>query len=151
MRPMTDQPDTARVLIVADRAAATPGLLDTIRGRAARGPASFRVLLPNPAAAEWNPTHPEHHAHLDEAQRELDAALPSISEAAGTTVEGSVSGRHDPMDAVEETLNTDPYDEIILATAPHPIEARLHIDLAHRLAHLGLPLTVVGGASHSAD
>lgn len=144
---MNAQPESARVLIITDRAAATPGLLDTVRGRAARGPAKFHALMPNPAAAEWNPTHPEHHSHLAEAQRELDDALPSISEAAGSKVDGMVSGRHDPMDAVEETLNAEPFDELILATAPHPVEARLHVDLGHRLAHLGLPLTVVGGAS----
>ncbi len=35
------------------------------------------------------------------------------------------------------------FDEIILATAPHDIEAWLHIDLPHRVAHLGLPVTTV--------
>lgn len=133
-------------MIITDRSSVTPGLLDAVRGRAARGPTSFQVLMPNPAAAEWNPTHPEHHAHLREVQQELGASLPALSEAAGSSVTGTVSVRHDPMDVVEEALRAERFDEIILATAPHPIEARLHIDLPHRLAHLGLPLTVVGGS-----
>jgi hypothetical protein len=47
------------------------------------------------------------------------------------------------MDAIEETLHEEPFDEIILATTPHRIEAWLHVDLPHRVAHLGLPLTEV--------
>jgi hypothetical protein len=136
-------PDSTRVLVVTDRIAATPALLDTIRGRSARGPAEFRVLVPNPAPAEWNPTHPERHDKIAEAEHALAEALPGIEEAAGHPVEGVVSIRHDPMDAIEETLHAEPFDEIILATAPHRIERWLHVDLPHRVAHLGLPVTSV--------
>lgn len=103
----------------------------------------FRILVPNPAPAEWNPTHPERHTKIAEAERELAGAIPQIEQAAGHAVEGVVSIRHDPMDAIEETLLAEPFDEIILATAPHPIERRLHLDLPHRVAHLGLPVTTV--------
>ncbi len=136
-------PNTTRVLVVTDRIVATPGLLDTIRGRAARGPAEFRILVPNPAPAEWNPTHPDRHSKAAEARVVLSAVLPLIEEAAGHAVEGFVSTRHDPMDAIEETLHDEPFDEIILATTPHRIEGWLHVDLPHRVAHLGLPVTTV--------
>jgi len=139
---MTPQ-DRTRVLIVTDRTAATPALLDTVRGRAARGPAEFRVLVPNPAPAEWNPTHPERHDKVAEAKRVLTGALPLVEEAAGHPVEGDVSIRHDPMDAIEETLNDEPFDEIILAMAPHGVARWLHVDLPRRVAHLGLPVTTV--------
>lgn len=131
------------MLVVTDRIAATPALLDTIRGRAARGPAEFRVLVPNPARAEWHATHPERRDKVDEAKRVLAAALPLVAEAAGHPVEGAVSIRHDPMDAIEETLHAEPFDEIILATAPHGVERWLHIDLPRRVAHLGVPVTTV--------
>jgi len=134
-----------RILVVTDRAATTPGLLDTIRGRAARGPAEFRILVPNPAPAEWHPAHPERHDKAAEAQRVLTQALPLVEEAAGHAVEGYVSTRHDPMDAIEETLHDEPFDEIILATRPHNVERWLHVDLPHRVAHLGLPVTTVTG------
>jgi hypothetical protein len=132
-----------RVLVVTDRTAATPALLDTIRGRAARGPAEFRILVPNPAAAEWHPTHPERRDKVVEAEAVLAAALPLVEEAAGHAVQGVVSIRHDPMDAIEDALQDARFDEIILATAPHGIERWLHVDLPHQVAHLGLPVTTV--------
>src|SRR5439155_19613794 len=49
----------ARVLVVTDRTAATPALLQAVHERAVRSPAEFRVLVPNPAPAEWHPFHPE--------------------------------------------------------------------------------------------
>jgi hypothetical protein len=48
------------------------------------------------------------------------------------------------MDAIEEMLHDEPFDEIILSVAPHPIERWLHVDLPHRLALLGVPVTSVG-------
>src|SRR5262245_36672092 len=39
----------ARVLVVAHKTAATPALLDAVAERAARGPATFTLLVPNPA------------------------------------------------------------------------------------------------------
>lgn len=134
----------ARILVVTDRVEATPALLDSIRGRAARGPTEFHVLVPNPAPAEWHPTHPERHDKLAEAGAVLAGVLPLIEDAAGSPVDGVVSIRHDPMDAIEETLHTDArFDEIILFTTPHRIESWLHVDLPHRVAHLGLPVMTV--------
>lgn len=133
-----------RILVVTDRVEASPALLDGIRGRAARGPATFHVLVPNPAPAEWHPTHPERHDKLAEARKVLADVLPLIEEAAGGHVDGEVSIRHDPMDAVEEVLHAGAdFDEIILLTTPHHVEEWLHVDLPHRLAHLGLPVTAV--------
>ncbi len=134
----------AQVLVIADRSAATPALLDAVRGRAARGPAAgFQVLVPNPAPAEWHPTHPGLHDKASEAEGVLSELLPRVREATGTRVEGSVSIRHDPMDAIEEALRGGSFDEIILSTLPHGVSGWLHVDLAHRVAHLGLPVTTV--------
>ena len=47
------------------------------------------------------------------------------------------------MDAVEETLRDGDFHEIIVSTPPRHMSTRLHADLSHRLAHLGLPLTTV--------
>jgi uncharacterized membrane-anchored protein len=53
------------------------------------------------------------------------------------------------MDAIEETLHDEPFDELIIATTPHHIEGWLHVDLPHRASHLGLPVITVptGGAA----
>jgi len=89
--------------------------------------------------------HPERHDKAREAERVLAGAIPLVEEAAGQAVKGMVSIRHDPMDAIEETLQDEPFDEIILATAPHGVERWLHVDLPRRVAHLGLPVTTVTG------
>jgi uncharacterized membrane-anchored protein len=134
---------SAEVLVVAHRmTAATPALLEAIRDRVVRGPATFHVLVPNPAEHAELTDEERQRIHL-EGEHALALALPLIDEAAGETVHGSVSARHDPMDAIEETLRAGEFHEIILSTPPHHISALLHADLPHRVAHLGLPLTTV--------
>ncbi len=136
-----EQP-SANVLVVAHRTAATPALLDAIRARAAEGPAGFHLLVPNPAD----------HAEVTEAERDkahtegdhvLALALPLIDQAAGEHATGSVSIRHDPMDAIEETLHDGDFHEIILSTLPRSVSRWLHIDLPSRVEHLGVPVTTV--------
>ncbi|WP_156028219.1 hypothetical protein [Candidatus Solirubrobacter pratensis] len=128
---------------MTDRTAATPALLRAIRERVARGPAVFRVLVPNPAPVEWHPLHPKRHDKVEEAERVLLRALPRIQDAVDGAVRGRVSVRHDAMDAIEEMLHDEPFDEIILSMAPRRGEGWPHLDLPHRLAHLGLPVTTV--------
>jgi hypothetical protein len=137
----TDQP--VRILVLADRSAADPALLDAMRTRADQGPTQFRVVVPNPAPAEWHPMRPERRDKAAEAERALTEALPDIEEAAGGPVIASVSIRHDPMDVVDAVMFHEPIDEIIVSQARHPVERWFHVDLPHRLAHLKLPITVV--------
>ena len=73
----------------------------------------------------------------------LALALPLVEDAAGGAAEGSVSYRHDPMDAIEETLRDGDFHEIILSTLPHSVSSWLHLDLPHRVSHLGVPVTTV--------
>ena len=134
------------VLVVTDRVGVTPELLDAVRSRAALGPIAVQLLVPNPAPAEWHPTHPERHAKARAAQLVLERTLPDLRAAAGVPVEGFVSTRHDPMDAIEEKLNDEPVEELIIATAPRHVDGWLHADLPHRVAHLGLPVTTITGA-----
>src|SRR3954454_9932574 len=133
------------VLVVTDRIAASPELIATIRARAERDEIQVRLLVPNPAPAEWHPTHPERHVKVEEAQKVLRETLPALRDAAGVNVDGFVSTRHDPMDAIEEQVHDEPIDELILAVTPHHIDGWLHADLPHRAAHLGLPVTCIEG------
>jgi uncharacterized membrane-anchored protein len=132
-----------QVLVVTDEPQPTESLLDAIRGRALRGPVAFELLVPNPAPAEWSPTQPERHKQAENARQVLTNAVPTIQDATGAPVQGDVSIRHDAMDAIEEALRSGDYAEIILAMVPHGPLAWLHLDLPHRIAHLGLPLTTV--------
>src|SRR5947209_3038334 len=105
----------ARVMVVTDQADVGANLLEALRERALRSPAKFRVLVPNPASAEWHPFHPERHGKVDEAERVLLRALPAIQDAVDDAVRGRVSVRHDPLTAIEEMLHDEPFDEIVLA------------------------------------
>ena len=134
---------TLRILVVTDKAEPAAGLLAAIQHRAATGDVQFRVIVLNPAAAEIHLLHPDRHAKATEAERVLRRALPDLTMAAGSTVIGSVSVRHEPMDAIEETILSEPIDEIMLALPEHPVSTWLHQDLQHRLQHFGLPVTVV--------
>ena len=133
---------TADVLVVAHKTAATPAFFDAIRERAVRGPVRFHLFVPNPHALGWRPSEMS-HPDFTEGEQVLALALPLIEEAVGAPADGSVSPRHDPMDAIEETLHEEDFDEIILSTLPHAVSRWLHLDLPHRVAHLGLPLTTV--------
>ncbi|MEA2131104.1 MAG: hypothetical protein QOJ85_3995 [Solirubrobacteraceae bacterium] len=132
----------AHVLVVADKTAATPALLEALRARAARGPAYFHLLVPNPDLASWRPSE-AHHPDLTHGEQVLALALPLIEDATSSAVGGSVSSRHDPMDAIEEALYAGNFDEIILSTLPRHVSRWLHVDLPSRVSHLGLPLTTV--------
>ncbi len=126
--------EPTRILVVSDRIALAPELLGAIAARAERGPIRVRVLVPNPGRS-------------DAAGHVLERALSELETVAGGPVDGSVSTRHDPMDAIEEALHDDDFDQLVLATAPHHIEGWLHVDLPHRVAHFGLPVTTFAGTS----
>jgi hypothetical protein len=134
---------TQRILVVTDKAQPTEALLAAIRHRANTGDVQFRLIVLNPAAAEVHLLHPERHDKAREAEQVLLRALPDLETAAGGPVIGSVSVRHDPMDAIEETIFNEPIHEIMLSVPHHELTTRLHQDLPHRLAHFGLPVTVV--------
>jgi hypothetical protein len=133
------------VLVVSDRIAASPDLIAAIRARAARDEIQVRLLVPNPAPAETRPAHPERHRKAQATRSVLRETLPVLRDAAGVSVDGFVSTRHDPMDAIEEQLHDEPIDELIVAVMPHHIDGWLHADLAHRVAHLGVPVTCIEG------
>jgi hypothetical protein len=140
---VTPDPRPVRVLVVTDTAQPSQALIDAIADRAATGGAQFRLVVLNPARAELHPLHPERRDKAFDAERVLLETLPTFEAAAGGRVIASVSVRHDPMDAIEETTFNEPVDEIMLWLPPHALAKRLHQDLAHRLRHLGLPVSVV--------
>ena len=71
-------PEPAHVLVVAHQTAATRGLLDAVRERAQRGPATFHLVVPQQAHGMHKVVDPQ-DAGVDEAQRVLEVALPKLS------------------------------------------------------------------------
>ena len=130
-----------RVLIVAHRTAATPALLEAVRERAGQGECEFTLLVPNPAHGLHRVVDPEDVAS-DEAEETLELALPLLEEAAGSPVDGMI-GVSEPLAAVQDAINLHGFDEIVISTLPTRVSRWLRIDLPHKAAGLGLPVTVV--------
>jgi hypothetical protein len=130
-----------RVLVVAHRTAATPALLDAVRQRAARGPCTFTLLVPNVAHGLHRVVDAEDQA-ADEAQAVLALALPLLEDAAGAPVEGLI-GDPEPLNAVADAVNLHGFDEIIISTLPARVSRWLHLDLPSKVSGLGLPVTTV--------
>jgi hypothetical protein len=130
-----------RVLVVANRTAATPDLLDAVRARAARGPCAFTLLVPEIAHGLHKVVDPE-DTRPGEARTVLEAALPALREAAGGEVEGMV-GNPSPLTAIQDAVNLVGFDEIIISTLPHRLSHWLHLDLPAKANGLGLPVTTI--------
>jgi hypothetical protein len=131
----------ARVLVVAHKTAATPGLLDAVRERAARGPAHFTLLVPN-AAHGLHVVVDAEDQDSTEAEQVLELAVPLLEEAAGAPVEGMI-GDPSPMNAIQDAINIQGFDEVIISTLPTTVSKWLKLDLPSKVSGLGLPVTTV--------
>ena len=135
----------ARVLIVAARTAATPALIEAVRERAARGPATFTLLVPNPTHGLHTVVDPEDQG-TGEAEAIVELARPLLEEAAGAPVE-TIIGVERPLDAIQDAVNLSGFDEIILSTLPTRVSRWLKLDLPSKVGGLGLPVTTVTARS----
>ena len=140
---MESSTSPTRVLVVAHRTAATPALSEAVRERAARGPTSFTLLVPNTAHGLHRVVDPEDQ-EAGEAQTVLDLALPLLEDAAGAPVEGMI-GDPEPLNAIHDAVNVHGFDEIIISTLPTRVSRWLKLDLPSKLNGLGLPVTTVTG------
>ena len=133
-------PDSSptRVLIVANRTAATPGLLDAVRTRAQQSPCSFTLLIPELSRGA--------RSGEDEARKTLELAIPLLEEAAEEPVTGLI-GPADALLAVERTLVREHFDEVIISTLPERVSHWLKRDLPTKVERLGIPVTLVRAES----
>jgi hypothetical protein len=119
-----------RILVVANRTAVAPRLLEEVRRRAKDGPCEFTLLIPA------NRRH-------QEGDWRLETALPLLRRAAlHCPVEGLVSGP-DPYAAIRQAVETGNFDEVIVSTLRPGASRWLRRDLLHRIDRLGLPVTHV--------
>ncbi|HYI34988.1 MAG TPA: hypothetical protein VEX39_00155 [Thermoleophilaceae bacterium] len=139
---------SARVLVVANKTAATPALIEAVRRRAGEGPAEFTLLVPASAHGLHQLVDPEDQEST-EADAVIELAVPLLEEASGGRV-GSLVGAPEPLAAVEDALNVHGFDEIIISTLPTRVSRWLKLDLPSKVAGLGLPVTTVSAKGQPA-
>lgn len=133
-----------RVLVVANRTAATPTLLAAVRSQAEHGPASFHLVVPASPHGLHRIVDPEDNGQ-QEAEASLRLALPLISEAAGHEVEGHV-GDPDPLAAIHDALHAQRFDQIIISTLPSRLSRWMRLDLPSKARACGVPVLHVEAA-----
>ena len=116
------------VLVIANQTVVSEELLDRIRKRAAKGPASFLIVAPQ--------GDDEEHADAD---RRLRLAL---TELRGEGIEAHGQVVHpDPYTAALQAVNDESIDELIVSTFPGEKSGWLRRDLVQRLRKdTGLPV-----------
>jgi hypothetical protein len=134
----------ASVLVVANRTAESPELLDALRARALHGPCAFTLLVPStPHGIAWAA---DMHAGSDEAERHRVAFVEELREEGLNVVEAKV-GDPDPLAAIQDECNFHEYDELIVSTLPLKMSKWLRVDLPRKAgAATGLPVTHVVGS-----
>jgi hypothetical protein len=141
-------PAPSRVLLVANRTAATEGLCDAVRTRVQRGPAVFHLVVPANPHGLHKLVDPQDGDDGDAAGA-LSEALPRLGEAAGASVTGHV-GDHEPLMAIQDALSAAAYDEIVISTLPPRISRWLRLDLVSKAQDLGLPVVHVEAVEEEA-
>ena len=135
----------ARVLVVANKTAATPALLDTVRERAAKGRCEFTLLVPNATHGLHKVVDPEDQSQ-GEAEATIELALPLLEDAAGGPVDAMI-GVPEPLAAIQDAINLHGFDEVIISTLPSRVSKWLRLDLPHKVAGLGVPVITVTARS----
>jgi hypothetical protein len=118
-----------RTLVVANRTAATPLLLEEVKRRARERPTTFALLIPTADSgkhADWT----------------LERAVELLTRAAGGPVEGLI-GVADPFESVKQALEDGRYDDVLISTLPKRSSEWLRRDLPRRVQRLGVPVTVI--------
>ena len=134
----------ARVLVVANRTAESPELLEALRGRAVQGPCEFTLLVPaTPQGIAWAA---DMFAGREEAEVHRQAFIDELREE-GLDVGDAKVGDPDPLAAVMDECNASDYDELIVSTLPLHLSKWLRVDLPRKAkAATGLPVTHVIGS-----
>ncbi len=134
----------ARVLVVANRTAESPELLDALRSRTVQGPCEFTLLVPStPHGLAWAA---DMHAGGEEAEQHRKAFVEELREE-GLDVSGARVGDPDALAAIQDECNFNTYDEVIVSTLPLHVSKWLKLDLPSKAkAATGLPVTHVVGS-----
>ena len=119
--PKAEDTAQANVLVIANQTVLGEPLLDTIRERAKKGPASFLIISPQG----------EGEGSYDDAEKRLLRAVGRLR-GEGIDVHGQIS-HPDPYSAVMQTLEDERVDEIIVSTFPNERSGWMRRNLVERL------------------
>ena len=131
----------AKVLVVANRTAESPELLEALRRRAQQGEVAFTLLVPaTPHGVAWVA---DMHSGGSDAESHMLATVERLRAEGLEVIAGKV-GDPDPVAAVQDEVNFESYDEIVVSTLPGSISKWLKLDLPHRVERAtGIPVTHV--------
>ena len=118
-----------RILIVANRSATGPELIEEVRDRARYDDAIFTLVVPASPAPDrwvWDPS-----AEVEGARQRLAEALVLLG-ATGARINGLV-GDADPLKAVNDVLGRERYDEVVLSTVAASRSSWARNGLARRI------------------
>lgn len=130
-----------KILVVANRTADSPDLIEALRGRAAEESTGFTLLVPAvPHGLAWAA---DMKAGWSEAALRADRAGNRIRQA-GLELEEVIVGDPDPFAAVGDVLHAREFDEVVVSTLPRTISRWLAVGLPARLRRtVELPVTEV--------
>jgi hypothetical protein len=133
--------DKTRVLVVANRTAESPELLEALKGRAAEGDCEFTLLVPaTPQGIAWAA---DMFAGGDEAEQHRRAFVEELR-GEGLDIKEAKVGDPDPLAALQDECNFGDYDELIVSTLPLHLSKWLRVDLPRKAeAATGLPVRQV--------
>ena len=125
---------TRRTLVVANRTAGTPRLLEEVGRRAREHPTRFTLLVPRLPRGRRNGPEPDWT---------LERAVVLLERVARAPVEGYLATADDPFDSVRRALGGGSFDDVIISTLSSRTSEWLRRDLPRRVRRLGVPMTVV--------
>jgi hypothetical protein len=133
----------ARILVVANKTAESPELLEAMRAKGTNH--EYVLVVPASGGALEKAADPD--AAREHTKPHLDAALERMR-SEGFTVEGTI-GDPDPTAAVQDAANFSQFDEIIISTLPLRVSKWVKLDLPSKAGRAtGLPVTHVETKQH---
>jgi hypothetical protein len=133
----------ARILVVANKTAESPELLEALKTKGAE----HHYVLVVPASGGVLEKAADPDAAREHTRPHLDAALEKFR-AEGLEVEGEV-GDSDPIAAVQDACNFGKFDEIVISTLPQRASRWLKLDLPSKAGRAtGLPVTHIQTKQH---
>jgi hypothetical protein len=124
-----------RTLVVANRTAQTPVLLQEIERRAAVRPTAFTLLVPDTSgkSVDWT---------LAEAVKAIRTAARGPDGRRLASVEG-MAGTADAFESVQLALRASRFDDVLISTLAKRRSVWLRRELPQRVAELGVPVSVI--------